>query len=182
METFDSIKLKARILFAAAGIGFMILLPNMVSAQNKGQKAPIKKGKQLKEVTITARVITEVQEVAPMKVRLNVINPTGKPVNIAILNFDNTPVYKTTFKDREYNKILNFDSTASGRYSLHVKGPKQKEEVRRFAINKGESRDMTESELQKSESTDVMATIFKTAPTQIKLLMVNNTGKPVEYI
>jgi len=187
MKTLPLMKLRGRILNAAAGLGFiMLLLPGLATAQQvpaKGQKQGDKMGQAtLKEATVTAKVVTAVEEVGPMKVRLNVLNPTGKPVRVSILNYANEPVYQDSFKEREYNKILNFNSTVPGRYSLHVKGPKQAEETRRFAINSKEERTMTQAEMERLKTSDVMATIYKTAPTQIMLAMVNNTGKPVDYL
>jgi hypothetical protein len=134
----------------------------------------------LKEAKVTARILTTVEEVGPMKVRLNVLNPTNKTVRISILNFQNQPVFQDSFRDKEYNKVLNFNSTPSGRYSLMIAGRKNAE-VRRFAIDNEEKRDMTASPLANQMSSDVMATIYKASPTKVMLQMVNNTGKPVEY-
>jgi hypothetical protein len=116
-----------------------------------------------------------------MKVRLNVLNPTGKPVRISILNYQNQPVFQDAFREREYNKVLNFNTTVPGRYSLHVAGRKNNE-VRRFEVSNNEKRDLTASMLESSKNSDVMATIYKTSPTKVMLQMVNNTGKPVEYV
>ena len=164
----------------------LLLLPGLAAAQQiptKDKKETQKVGQDtLKEVKVTARVLTTVEEVGPMKVRLNVLNPTGKEVRVSIRNFANQPVYQDAFKEREYNKVLNFNSTVPGRYSLNVKGPQQPTETRRFAIDSKEDRQMTQSELARMKNTDVMATIYKMAPSQIMLALVNNTGKPVTYL
>ena len=173
-----------RYLAAAILLAFLIMiLTGTASAQvaPKGKRTEKLPQGTLKEAKVTARVITTVEEVGPMKVKLNVLNPTGKTVRISIRNYENTPVFEDSFREKEYNKILNFNSTVPGRYALHVTGPKQSE-TRRFAIDSKQRRDMAASELERQQNTDVMATIHKTAPTQIKLHMVNNTGKPVDYL
>ncbi|MGV3502369.1 MAG: hypothetical protein ACO1O1_01590 [Adhaeribacter sp.] len=147
---------------------------------NKREERKMQQGL-LKEAKVTARVLTTVEEVGPMRVRLNVLNPTKKPVRISILNYQNQPVFQESFREKEYNKVLNFNSTPAGRYSLHVAG-RNNSEVRRFEVENKEGRDLTASPLNRSGNSDVMATIYKSSPTKVMLQMVNNTGKPVEYV
>lgn len=176
-------------LHVAMMLGFaFLLLPGTTFAQDPstGKKEDKKETKKiregtLKEAKVTARILTTVEEVGPMKIRLNVLNPTGKPVRISILNYQNQPVFQDGFRDKEYNKVLNFNTTVPGRYSLHVAG-KKNAEVRRFEIDNKEKRDLTPSPLENMKNSDVMATIYKASPTKVMLQMVNNTGKPVEYI
>jgi hypothetical protein len=187
MKTLAELKLRTSTLTVAVLLGFfMLLLPSLADAQQvpaKDKKQKEKMGEAtLEEAKVTARVVTSVEEVGPMKVKLNVLNPTGKPVRLSILNYANEPVYQDAFKEREYNKVLNFNSTVPGRYSLHVKGPKQPEETRRFKIDSKEERTLTQSELESRKTSDVMATIYKTAPNQIMLTLVNNTGEVVDYL
>jgi hypothetical protein len=185
MKTFEVFIMKHKSLALGLLLGYTLLFFSGTAwAQNPAaDKKDTKKMQQatLKEAKVTARVLTTVEEVGPMKVRLNVLNPTGKSVRISILNFQNQPVFQDAFREREYNKVLNFNTTQPGRYSLHVAGRKN-EEVRRFEIENQEKRDLTASALVNQQNAEVMATIFKASPTKVMLQMVNNTGKPVEYI
>jgi len=109
------------------------------------------------------------------------LNPTEQPVRISILNYQNQPVFEESFRTKEYNKVLNFNSTIPGRYSLHVNS-KGSSETKRFEIDSEAKRDMAASALERSDKTDVMATIYKASPTKVMLQVVNNTGKPVHYV
>ena len=172
-----------RYLTAAIMLGFIIMLfSGTALAQNGKNKKADKMGQgTLKEAKVTARVITSVEEISPMRVKLNVLNPTGKTVRISILNFGNEAVFKDSFTGKEYNKVLNFTQTAAGRYKLQVTGPKQTD-VRRFAINSDQNRSLQQSELAREKTTDVIASIHKTEPTKIMLHLVNNTGEKVNYV
>jgi hypothetical protein len=134
----------------------------------------------LKEAKVTARIVTMVEEVGPMKIRLNVLNPTGKTVRISILDYANQAIFQDGFREREYNKVLNFNTAIPGRYSLHVAGRKNSE-VRRFKIEDEQKRDMAPFALENQNDLDVKATIYKASPTKVMLHLVNATGKPVEY-
>jgi len=177
-----SVRNKGLTLLLTLGLTFMFLVP-VAFGQNNNNKKEEKKMQQglLKEAKVTARILTMVEEVGPMRVRLNVLNPTNKPVRISILNYQNQPVFQDSFREKEYNKVLNFNSTPAGRYSLHVAG-RNNSEVRRFEIENKEERDLTASPLTRGENSDVVATIYKSTPTKVILQMVNNTGKPVEYV
>jgi hypothetical protein len=135
----------------------------------------------LKEAKVIARIVTSVEEVGPMKIRLNVLNPTGKTVRISVLNNQNQAVFQDGFRDKEYNKVLNFSTAIPGRYSLLVAGRKSAD-LRRFEIEEQEKRDMKPADLEKLHNADVKATIYKASPTKMMLHLVNATGKPVEYI
>ena len=176
-----SVRDKDLTLLLTLALAFFLFVPAAYGQNNN--KIEDKKMQQglLKEAKVTARVLTMVEEVGPMRVRLNVLNPTNKPVRISILNYQNQPVFQDSFREKEYNKVLNFNSTPAGRYSLHVAG-KNNSEVRRFEIENKEERDMNASPLTRSGSSDVIATIYKSTPTKVMLQMVNNTGKPVEYV
>jgi hypothetical protein len=177
-----TVRNKGLTLALSLGIAFLLLVPGAYgqNTNNKKEEKKIQQG-MLKEAKVTARVLTMVEEVGPMRVRLNVLNPTNKPVRISILNYQNQPVFQESFREKEYNKVLNFNSTPAGRYSLRVAG-RNNAEVRRFEVLNKEERDMTASPLTRDGSTDVVATIYKSSPTKVILQMVNNTGKPVEYI
>ncbi|KAA5549218.1 hypothetical protein [Adhaeribacter rhizoryzae] len=165
-------------------IGFAVaFVASPVAAQVSGKNKKNDKIPQgtLKEAKVTARVITSVEEISPMRVKVNVLNPTGKQVRIAIRNYANIPLFQDSFTGKEYNKILNFTQTPMGRYSLVVAGHKQTD-VKRFAINSKENRNMTPTDLENRRPSDVMAAIYKSAPAQITLHVVNNTGEPLNYI
>jgi hypothetical protein len=185
MKTLRFLKSNRYRLLRVFLVGCAILLSaSLTFAQDPaGKKKENKKMQQgtLEEAKVTARVITLVEEVGPMRVRLNVLNPTGKTVRVSVLNYENQPVFQDAFQGKEYNKVLNFTSTQAGRYSLHVAG-KKTSEVRRFEIEKEEKRNMTPMPLENPKNTDVMATIYKTSPTKVVLHLLNNTGKTVEYI
>jgi hypothetical protein len=174
--TTSVMNMKGRLLAFMLGLGLMLL------SQTTFAQDPQRQGQDtLREVKVTARMVTTVEEIGPMRVRLNVLNPTQKPVRISILNYQNQPVFEDSFREREYNKVLNFNSTIPGRYSLHVASRKE-EDVRRFKVEEEAKRELTASELERSKTSDVMATIYKSSPTKVMLQMVNNTGNPVEYI
>jgi hypothetical protein len=185
MKTFEVFSIRNKDLRRVLLLAFALLLfAGTAWAQNPApDKKETKKMQQatLKEAKVTARILTTVEEIEPMKIRLNVLNPTGKSVRISILNFQNQPVFQDAFRTREYNKVLNFNTTAPGRYSLHVAGRKNAD-VRRFEIESQEKKDLTASALENQKNTDVMATIYKASPTKVMLQMVNNTGKPVEFV
>ncbi|GEO02685.1 hypothetical protein AAE02nite_03490 [Adhaeribacter aerolatus] len=153
----------------------------MAQAPTKNKKVDKIPHAELKEAKVIARVTTNVQEIAPMRVKLNVLNPTGKTVRISILDYANLPVYQESFTGREYNKILNFTSTAAGRYMLRITGPKQVE-IRRFAINSNFNRNLTPSPMENHNPAEVMAAIYQNEKNKIVLHVVNNTGKPISYV
>jgi hypothetical protein len=174
-----------RFLSTAITFLFMVVfLSGTASAQApaKNKREADKKfgSRQLAEAKVTAKVVSSVEEVAPMKVRLNVLNPTGKEVTIAILNQNNELVYREAFRGNEYHKILNFNTTLQGRYMLHITGPKYWE-LHRFAINSDYQRVLNESALEMKNSADVMAVIYKIDPAKVLVHIVNHTGKPVDY-
>ncbi|MGV3641883.1 MAG: hypothetical protein ACO1NZ_15265, partial [Adhaeribacter sp.] len=178
---FINIRNKGNTFLLVSGFAFSLFaFPAFAQETNKKEERKMQQG-MLKEAKVTARILTTVEEVGPMRVRLNVLNPTKKPVRISILNYQNQPVFQESFREKEYNKVLNFNSTPAGRYSLHVAG-RNNSEVRRFEVENKEARDMTASPLSRNGNTDVMATIYKSSPTKVMLQMVNNTGKPVEYV
>src|SRR5687768_11126058 len=111
MATLPAFNFKGSSLIMARILAvLLLLLPTLALAQQvpaKEKKEGEKMGQAtLKEAKVTARVLTSVEEVGPMKVRLNVLNPTGKQVRLSILNFANQPVYQDAFQAREYNKVL----------------------------------------------------------------------------
>jgi len=189
MKALNIFRIRSNGLIVSILLGFTLMLFSETAfaqepaKNNKKEEKNNKKmqGAVLKEAKVTARIVTTVEEVGPMRVRLNVLNPTQKPVRISILNFQNQPVFEDSFREREYNKVLNFNSTVPGRYSLHVNGRKNSE-TRRFEVANTGKQELTASALERSSNTDVMATIYKSSPTKVMLQMVNNTGKPVEYI
>ena len=155
--------------------------PAMAQGPGKNKRGDKMPQGTLKEAIVTAPVTTTVEEISPMRVRLNVLNPTGKTVRISILNFANLPVYQESFTGKEFNKILNFTKTEAGRYSLHVTGHKQSE-VKRFAIDSKQKRNLTPTEMINQNPAYVMAAIYNPKPDQIMLHVVNNTGKPIDYV
>jgi hypothetical protein len=165
-------------------IGFAVaFIASPVAAQVSGKNKKNDKIPQatLKEAKVTARVITSVEEVSPMRVKVNVLNPTGKTVRIAIRDYSNNPLFQDSFTGREYNKVLNFTQTPAGRYSLVVAGHKQTD-VKRFAVDSKQRQDMKSADLENRKNSDVLAAIYKSAPSQITLHVVNNTGEPLNYV
>jgi hypothetical protein len=165
-------------------IGYAVaFLASPVEAQVLGKNKKNDKILQgtLKEAKVTARVITSVEEVSPMRVKVNVLNPTGKEVRVAIRDYSNNPLFQDSFTGREYTKILNFTKTPAGRYSLVVAGHKQTD-VKRFAVDSKQKQDMAPAELENKRTSDVLAAIYKSAPSQITLHVVNNTGEPLNYV
>lgn len=187
MKTIAQIRIylnRNRYLVSIIILGFVTALfaePAFSQIPGKNRKTEKIPQATLKEAKVTARVITTVEEISPMRVKLNVLNPTGKTVRVSILNYENNPVFRDSFTGREYNKILNFTSTPTGRYSLHVNGKKQSE-TKRFTINSNQERNLNEIAKESNKNSDVMAAIYKTAPTKIMLHLVNNTGEPIDYI
>jgi hypothetical protein len=184
MKTLKIFTIRSNAIAIMLGFTLMLFSQSAFAQDPKNNNRKEEKRMQqgvLKEAKVTARILTTVEEIGPMRVRLNVLNPTEKPVRISILNYQNQPVFQESFRGREYNKVLNFNNTIPGRYSLHVDGRKNSE-TRRFEVASKEKRELTASELERSGNTDVIATIYKSSPTNVMLQMVNNTGKPVEYI
>jgi hypothetical protein len=182
MKTLLNIKNRLSFLTTTLLLGF-IILSGTASAQApaKGKKAGKIPQATLKEAKVTAPILTTVEEVGPMQFQLNVLNPTGEKVRINISNYRNEAIFQDAFSAREYKKVLNFKIALPGRYSLQVAGSK-KSETRQFEINSKNLRTMTAAALENKESAAVMATIFSNGPTQIKLHLVNNTGKPATYL
>lgn len=175
---------KLRYLILTILFGFLTALfaePALAQLNGKNRKNDKIGQAILKEAKVLARVVTTVEEISPMRVRLNVLNPTGKQVRISILNRANMLVFREYFTGKEYNTILNLTSTPTGQYSLNIIGKKQAE-TRRFTITRNWSRDLKEITKENPNSTDVMAAIYKASPTQIVLHLANNTGQPVDYI
>jgi hypothetical protein len=107
-----------RYLITAIVLGLIVGLlaePAMAQAPTKNKKNDKIPHGTLKEAKVIARIVSTVDEITPMRVKLNVLNPTGRSVRISILNYANLPVYEESFTGKEYNKILNFKSTAAGR-------------------------------------------------------------------
>jgi hypothetical protein len=175
---------KIRFLIPAIVLGLIVGLlagPAMAQAPTKNKRNDKIPQDTLKEARVVARMVTTVNEVTPMRVKLNVLNPTGRSIRISILNYANLPVYEESFTGKEYNKILNFNSTSAGRYSLHISGHKQSE-IRRFAIDVKRNRNLIPSELENSNPSNVMAAIYKQEANKIMLHVANNTGKPLNYV
>lgn len=173
-----------RYLAIAIMLGFMVLLlSGTASAQapTKGKKVAKIPQATLKETKITASVITAVDEISPMKIRLNVLNPTGKSVRISIRNYEGIAVFADDFRGREYTKILNFNSILPGQYTLRVNAPKQFE-TRRFLVDSKRNRILYQADLQGKNNPEIMTAIHISYPTKIMLHLVNNTGKPVSYV
>jgi hypothetical protein len=185
MSTLKILKIRSKRYHLALLVGCALMLFSGTAfaqdpAPKKKETKKIQQGT-LKEAKVVARIVTTVEEMGPMKIRLNVLNPTGKTVRISILNYQNQAVFQDGFREREYNKVLNFNSAIPGQYSLHVAGRKSSE-VHRFKIDDQEKRDMTPAALENQKDSDVKATIYKVSPTKLMLHLVNSTGKPVEYI
>jgi hypothetical protein len=175
---------KIRFLIPAIVLGLIIVLlagPAMAQAPTKNKRNDKIPHATLKEAKVIARIVTTVDEVAPMKVKLDVLNPTGRTVRISILNYANLPVYEESFTGKEYKKILNFNYTSAGRYMLRISGHKQVD-IRRFAIDVKRNRNLIPSELENNDPANVMAAIYKRDTNKIVLHVVNNTGKPLSYV
>jgi hypothetical protein len=173
-----------RYLITAIVLGLIVGLlaePAMAQAPTKNKKNDKIPHGTLKEAKVIARIVSTVDEITPMRVKLNVLNPTGRSVRISILNYANLPVYEESFTGKEYNKILNFKSTAAGRYMLRISGHKQAE-IRRFAIDVKTNRNLTSSEMENHSPSNVMAAIYNKEANKIVLHVVNNTGKPISYV
>jgi hypothetical protein len=172
-----------KILGVAAMLGLAMLL-NSVNVY--AQKAPKRNGKSMPEATLSeAKVVAKLSsnafELQPLKIRLYVLNPSGKRVTVGIRNYENNLVYSDYFFGKEYLRNLNFSTMLSGNYSLRIDS--RKEHVSRpFVIQDIVSRNIVTSESQPVMPSNLMANIYKSEESKVKIHLNNPGGKVVELI
>lgn len=168
--------------FGVAAVLGLAMLFNTVSVY--GQRENKRNGKNLpegtlKEAKVVATLSTNVFEIQPQKIRLFLLNPTGKRATVGIRNRQNELIYFEQFFTKEY--LRNFDLTTmlSGNYSLRVDNSKE-HIVRPFVIQEVVTRNIIPAETGQVAPSNFLATISQTDPAKLRIHLNNINGKYVE--
>ncbi len=102
-------------------------------------------------------------------------------MNVSIRNYSGNKVFEEAFRGREFHRTFNFSQALSGTYSFNINSHKYSEK-QPFKIVLTSHRTMVSGALMNQNASEIMAAIYEAEPFKVRLHLVNNSGKSVEFL